>query len=192
MSFEEVTRRNAEIVLAAVNAAGVMDQGWRKRVTDNALAIKDAAEPRSWVMRLLNELDGFDADGQSLQVKHFTGVVLGFDKEESSKRIVVALGTFGDGPNGSLNDTKEHPIRKITVPGVEYVRTERTDSDAGQEMEEQLQGLQGMKCMFTVKVESAGLKKVRVLIRIRPLSQASDDVQAMQAMQAARQLGYIA
>lgn len=169
---------NTQLLAAAAVMAGPEDEGWEQRVMESARKLKVMSSPGSRMMKMLAEFDGVSEDGSQMKIKHFTGVVLGIKREESSTRGVVSLYT------GTDRNPRPHPITKVATPGVEHVRTERTDSKTdtiAKDLANHIsRDLIGHRVNCTVKLESVKGKdyNVRVLIAVQDLG-VSDDKQAL-------------
>lgn len=176
---------NVAILAAAAVIAGTTD-GNDERLLRAARELKQLSSPGSKVMRSIAEFDGADGD-----LKHFTGTVLGIMKEQSSTRGVVSIYTGTDHAKwGSLVNPREHPLTKVTTPGVEHFRTDRTDSKTdtiAKDLANRIgKELIGHKVNVTLKMEENKGTKFRTLIAVTDLG-VSDDARAVEHLPADKQ-----
>lgn len=148
-----------EAIIAAAFAACGSNNPDDPEVIKFARSIKAAAKGTT-LSRALAEFDGVSMKGEPMDIKQFSGTILGIIKEEKTSRGVISIYTGTDHPKwGSLNKYGEHPITKIATPGVEHIRTDRTDAygamgvvatDTARMIQNELVG---HRCFVTVKKE---------------------------------------
>ena len=143
---------NKDIILAAVAAAGVKDDGFEGRVIENAKAFTAMMSEQSRVNKVIDSVKN---------AKTFTGIVESIVMEQTSKRGVLTLKT---------KPSEYHP------DGLETVRTERSDSDDSVlPMMRRLRDLKGSRVLVWVEVQNAGTKKVRVLQHFEAIGSPEDE-----------------
>jgi hypothetical protein len=136
-----------QVILAAITAAGPIDDTWHERVKDAARRITVMLADDSPVARTIDQIGASTA---------FTGVITSVTREASSTRAIVTLRTKATPRN---------------LSGEESLRTERTDSPDGLAMARRLRALKGHRVLIWKEVESVrgGDVKVRMVRHVEDL-----------------------
>lgn len=159
-----------QIILAALTTTGprtfvedVNDDGeyaerlendgeWNERFMDNVKIAYSLLDENSAASRLLDNLDN---------ATKFVANIVGGRLEKTSKRIVVEL---------------ESKPSKSNPDGIEKIRTERTDTPAGQAMKNKLKSLVGHRVLVYKHLEQntrdGQTEKYRTLIHVEDLGKA--------------------
>lgn len=155
------TAIRTQIILAAISAAGMRDDKWYARVVSNARDIALLTSEKSDLAKLV---DGLVSD----DVKVFPGTIIQVKKEPKSTRGVVYLHTGTDHVIGGTKRVPQDPFTKAPVPeGIEFMRTDRTDSEVGRSLAVQCKTLIGHKVLVHMKMEVMDNgNKVRTLVGV--------------------------
>lgn len=148
-----------QVILAAIAASGERDEAWMSRVISNTRDIALLTSERSDLAKLVDNL--LDPG-----VKVFPGTVVGVKREAASTRAVVFLDT---GTDHVIKGNKRVPINPFTKEpveeGIEFVRTDRTDTELGLSLARQVKALKGHRVLVFMKMEEmSNGNKVRTLI----------------------------
>lgn len=120
-----------QIILAAVAASGERDEQWYSRVIANTRDIALMTSEKSDLARLVDSL--IDES-----VKVFPATLIKVKKEESSTRAIA----YFKADKTNKTEPQKDPISKKPLPvGVEFARTDRTDSEIGRSLAVQVQAL---------------------------------------------------
>lgn len=150
-----------QIILAAISASGPRDEEWFARVVANTRDIALLTADNSDLSKLV---DGLTGEG----LKVFPGTITAIRRESKSTRGVVYLNTGTDHVVKGNKRVPQDPFTGQPVPdGIEFVRTDRTDSEIGRSLAVQCKSLIGHRVLAYMRLEEmANGNKVRTLVGV--------------------------